>query len=195
MRFVIRDLLWATVVVALCAGWWLDRRAAPSRTAREILGDVNAVRREVVEAIETLRAVELEYRPDSEFWLGIAANEQYSDSHRARCFMEFFRQHVPPGTRFADLVKADGAQQWFNRTTVYMATSGRVEHPFSVIEDGAIYCVQPNFMNRVHCAVLFSVKEELTHDETFRLIEKDALDPRIAITKVKIGDEGLRDRR
>jgi hypothetical protein len=27
MRFSIRDLLWATVVVALCVSWWLDRSA------------------------------------------------------------------------------------------------------------------------------------------------------------------------
>ena len=30
-RFTIRDLLWLTLVVAILAGWWLDRRNASSQ--------------------------------------------------------------------------------------------------------------------------------------------------------------------
>jgi hypothetical protein len=26
MRFSIRDLLWATVAIALCVGWWMDNQ-------------------------------------------------------------------------------------------------------------------------------------------------------------------------
>jgi hypothetical protein len=195
VRFSIRDLLWATLMMALCLGWWLDRRAEPSRVACGVLRDSNAVDSEVIDAIEFLRATDAKQRPDSDFWLAIATDERFSDGHRARCFMEFFRQHVPPGTRLVDLLAARDANKWFNRHSVYLAMSGRVPRPFSVMDDGAIYCVQPNFMNRVHCAVLFSVKEELTHDGTFVLIDNDQLDPQIKITKVSIGDEGLKERR
>jgi hypothetical protein len=31
MRFSIRDLLWATVVVAMGLGWWLDRNTAEAK--------------------------------------------------------------------------------------------------------------------------------------------------------------------
>jgi len=42
MRFTIRDLLWAMVVVALALGWWLDKRASEQRvsaTVERILSD------------------------------------------------------------------------------------------------------------------------------------------------------------
>jgi hypothetical protein len=30
LRFTIRDLLWLTVLVAVCVAWWLDRRSTAS---------------------------------------------------------------------------------------------------------------------------------------------------------------------
>jgi hypothetical protein len=30
-RFTIRDVLWLTVVVAMAAGWWMDRRSLSAR--------------------------------------------------------------------------------------------------------------------------------------------------------------------
>jgi hypothetical protein len=30
-RFAIRDLLWLTVVAALCVGWWVEHRQAAAR--------------------------------------------------------------------------------------------------------------------------------------------------------------------
>jgi hypothetical protein len=35
MRFSVRDLLWATLVVALCVGWWLDHCALAVRRAED----------------------------------------------------------------------------------------------------------------------------------------------------------------
>jgi hypothetical protein len=37
MRFSIRDLMWATLIVALCVGWWMDnqtKRAAVGQAQR-----------------------------------------------------------------------------------------------------------------------------------------------------------------
>jgi hypothetical protein len=34
IRFTIRDLLWATVVVALGVAWWIDRRSLTNQVAR-----------------------------------------------------------------------------------------------------------------------------------------------------------------
>jgi len=31
LRFMIRDLLWLTLVVAMAVGWWVDRRAMTNR--------------------------------------------------------------------------------------------------------------------------------------------------------------------
>ncbi len=49
MRFSIRDLLWATLVVALCVGWWVDHgqmaakvlQAQAARRVERFLGDVH----------------------------------------------------------------------------------------------------------------------------------------------------------
>jgi len=35
-RFTIRDVLWLTVVVALAAGWWVDRSRVHATLAREL---------------------------------------------------------------------------------------------------------------------------------------------------------------
>jgi hypothetical protein len=36
MRFTIRDVLWLTVVVALAAGWWIDRQRTAGISAAEM---------------------------------------------------------------------------------------------------------------------------------------------------------------
>ena len=71
LRFSIRDLLWLTLVVALAAGWWVDRATIWRQRARQLV-----IAKEL--ALEHLREVRAnETGTHSEWAPEAAAREQY----------------------------------------------------------------------------------------------------------------------
>lgn len=61
MRFSIRDLLWATLVVAMGLGWWVKYQVVETNRAIEI----NELRKQITEANVKLMKAEWE-----RFWAG-----------------------------------------------------------------------------------------------------------------------------
>jgi hypothetical protein len=53
MRFSIRDLLWATLVVGLCLAWWLEHQAYRETDAK--YRETDAKRRAAVDQAESYR--------------------------------------------------------------------------------------------------------------------------------------------
>ncbi len=46
LRFSIRDLLWLTLVAALCVGWWIDRcklKAAEEKAVLQVLEKIDGI--------------------------------------------------------------------------------------------------------------------------------------------------------
>ena len=91
LRFTIRDLLWLTVVGAICAAWWIDR-VRHEQTQRD-----NATLRMNVDMLESqLRRTRDDYsRQLSDSW-----RQQLSDSwHQIEQKQELIDQQTREGTK------------------------------------------------------------------------------------------------
>jgi hypothetical protein len=63
MRFSIRDLLWATALVAMGLGWWVDHRDAEAIEAK-VDKEIHSLRSQVAACMEHAKWLDAQYAID-----------------------------------------------------------------------------------------------------------------------------------
>jgi hypothetical protein len=92
MRFSIRDLLWATLVVALCVAWWLDR----SEQRRRAVESDTALASLEVKLDLAMRLVDPLNWPSIEKIHGNWNNDEYWATKEGKMVKEFLNDNSAP---------------------------------------------------------------------------------------------------
>ena len=162
--------------------------------ALKIIKDASISDKQLLQAIEAIRQHKVDEPP--EFWIEIANGEKFAAIHRTRCFFEFFRRHVPFGSKMSRLLSIKGVSGWFNDENIFGSTIASYV-PIERHLGQTIWGIAPHFLKETQSALYISFEDE-PHlvAKKFKLImsgtKKDIIEYiDLTIEQIGYGDEYL----
>ena len=134
-------------------------RAAKERLVSQLIDEFKKAKTNTNAALAAFK--ELASHPASEnaqVWIDVATDRQYSDLQRRKALFAFFTRHIRPKTPMplAELLRFSKMDTLLVETNV-LAASAFSHIPVTRVPSGSAFMLQPDFLERSHAAVFFSV--------------------------------------